>query len=346
VKHIDKNILIWGAGKLGACFSYYFGKTENILGFVETKKTKNTYLGYPVFSIKDISKKEYDYLVVANVYEYECREIIYELNIDASKVVYINYKKLPVEVINNTVYVDWNRINNCNNIDSTVVAFYPFGLQTTSKDIYELLVSKNGSFWENETFIPAVEVPEIFENTKKFIENYFLPLLNKTENIYDIGCGDGSMDRLLAFGVNRIIGTDLSIKNINIAKKVSEEQGFTNLEFMCDDISTVDYEEKYDNYMCLGVLLYMNELEKIVRSVARNIKTNGYFLVRNPLSLNGCSVYMHRYEDNYNCCYHDMKMFEKVFEQCGFTLKEKQRIIHYGIEPFMLGQYIYIYQKN
>ena len=123
-----------------------------------------------------------------------------------------------------------------------------------------------------------------------------------------------------------------------------EEAEFTNMEAaeLYERIISVQNDRLkviFENY-------HMNELEKIVGSVARNIKTNGYFLVRNPLSLNGCSVYMHRYEDNYNCCYHDMKMFEKVFEQCGFTLKEKQRIIHYGIEPFMLGQYIYIYQKN
>ncbi len=82
-----EKLLIWGTGNLAKRFMYneYHGE---IIGFVETNKSKDTYMGYPVYDSRNLPE-EYGYIVAANSYAAEIYSWCLELKIDISKVIFL-----------------------------------------------------------------------------------------------------------------------------------------------------------------------------------------------------------------------------------------------------------------
>lgn len=82
-----EKILIWGTGNLARQF------VENkcggeIIGFVETKKSRNSFMQKPVYEIRKIPK-EYDFIIVANSYVDEILNLCIKLDIDLGKVIFL-----------------------------------------------------------------------------------------------------------------------------------------------------------------------------------------------------------------------------------------------------------------
>lgn len=82
-----KKILIWGTGKIAEKFVENQYNAE-IIGFIETKKSKDTYEGKPVYDSGQIPK-EYDYIVVANTYATEIYDLCMNLGIDISTLIFL-----------------------------------------------------------------------------------------------------------------------------------------------------------------------------------------------------------------------------------------------------------------
>lgn len=84
-------ILIWGTG-------YYAQKiikngiNSEIIGFVETEKSKNCYFEHPVFGIDEIPQ-EFDYIIVANIYSDDIYETCIKLKLKMEKIVFIKRGK-------------------------------------------------------------------------------------------------------------------------------------------------------------------------------------------------------------------------------------------------------------
>lgn len=87
-------LLIWGTGKIARQMidNKYNGE---IIGFVETNKSKDTYDGKPVYDSRQIPK-EYDYIIVANIYAIEIYNLCLELKMDISKVIFLKGVKQRV----------------------------------------------------------------------------------------------------------------------------------------------------------------------------------------------------------------------------------------------------------
>ena len=81
------DIWIWGTGPL-AQNVYENGFGEKIRGFIETRKTKETFLGYPVISATEIAEG-YDYIFVANRFADEVYDWCITSQIDLSKVIFL-----------------------------------------------------------------------------------------------------------------------------------------------------------------------------------------------------------------------------------------------------------------
>ena len=64
-----KKLLIWGTGNFAIRFidNKYNGE---IIGFIETNKSKSLFMGKPVYDCYEIPEK-YDYIIVANSYTAE-----------------------------------------------------------------------------------------------------------------------------------------------------------------------------------------------------------------------------------------------------------------------------------
>lgn len=82
-----KKLLIWGTGDFAKKFidNQYNGE---IIGFIETKKTKNTYMSKPVYNYDEIPKI-FDYIIVANIYTMEIYELCKTISLDISKVIFL-----------------------------------------------------------------------------------------------------------------------------------------------------------------------------------------------------------------------------------------------------------------
>lgn len=80
-------LLIWGTGKLAHVFIQN-GFHGEIIGFIETYKIKETFMGKPVFSYKEFPA-EYDYVIVANSYSSEIYNLCVEKKIDISKFIFL-----------------------------------------------------------------------------------------------------------------------------------------------------------------------------------------------------------------------------------------------------------------
>lgn len=89
---IDVKVYIWGTGKIAAI---YMGMGEleakDICGFIETKKQNNNYMGKPVYEPAEITKCEYDYiLVLVNDYTRDIYSVAKENGLNVDKMVFID----------------------------------------------------------------------------------------------------------------------------------------------------------------------------------------------------------------------------------------------------------------
>lgn len=82
-----KNILIWGTGKQ-AEHMLINGVGGHVIGFIETKKTVETFKGKPVYESKEVETLDYDGIIVANRFADEVYCTCRQQNIDIHKVVF------------------------------------------------------------------------------------------------------------------------------------------------------------------------------------------------------------------------------------------------------------------
>ncbi len=80
-------LLIWGTGNLARHFieNKYHGE---IIGFIETKKSRDSFMDRPVYASDEIPAW-YDYIVVANSYVMDIYSLCMELCMDMSRVIFL-----------------------------------------------------------------------------------------------------------------------------------------------------------------------------------------------------------------------------------------------------------------
>lgn len=81
-------LIIWGTGNL-AREVISNGVIGEIIGFIETNKTKNEYRGIPVYDAHSIPNEVYDYIVIANIHSREIYELCRKLDLNVDKLVFM-----------------------------------------------------------------------------------------------------------------------------------------------------------------------------------------------------------------------------------------------------------------
>lgn len=129
---------------------------------------------------------------------------------------------------------------------------------------------------------------DFFEGYKKIRENEFSA--NNVEEkpalfslapdltgkaVLDLGCGYGeNCAEFVSLGACRVLGVDISEKMLAVAK--SEHLG---IEFVRADISDLTFiNEKFDVVFSSLALHYVEDFEKLVKSVYSILKDGGYFV--------------------------------------------------------------------
>lgn len=85
-------IYIWGTGKIASEY-IQCGEIsqEDVIGFVETKRNKETFWDRPVYEPQEIVNTDYDYLIVCvNNFEQEIYYTCKNIGIDSEKIIFLN----------------------------------------------------------------------------------------------------------------------------------------------------------------------------------------------------------------------------------------------------------------
>lgn len=197
---MDK-LLIWGIGKLAKQFIYnqYSGE---IIGFIETNKTINTFMQKKVYGSNEIPK-DYDYIIVANSYVTEVYDLCIKLELDLSKVIFLYGIKHRIgcteELVLKRILLEKNFTNYCAEFGLLEDTFIKQDV-----DKYQSL-NKRPNFDIQEQYMwPVVKDKYAFAGA---IGNYFwqdlwaarLVIGTKVKQHFDIGSRlDGFIAHLLA----------------------------------------------------------------------------------------------------------------------------------------------------
>lgn len=82
-------IFIWGTGRLAGKVVGIHVKEENIAGYIDNKYEKKFYMDKPVYKPFEMIGKEYDAILVANLYRKSIYNQCKELGIDIKKVIFL-----------------------------------------------------------------------------------------------------------------------------------------------------------------------------------------------------------------------------------------------------------------
>lgn len=200
-----KKILIWGTGKIAKRFieNGYHGE---IIGFIETNKSVETYMDKPVYDSRQIPS-QYDYIVVANLYTKEIYDLVKELNLDCSKVIFLHGVKQQVGCMDNAVIKEIlsekNYTNYCGEFGLIEGSFIEDDIKLYAQ------MNKRPNFGIKEEYLwPVIGDKYVPAGT---VNNYFwqdlwaarLVAKSGVKHHFDIGSRlDGFIAHLLASGVD------------------------------------------------------------------------------------------------------------------------------------------------
>jgi ubiquinone/menaquinone biosynthesis C-methylase UbiE len=112
---------------------------------------------------------------------------------------------------------------------------------------------------------------------------FFLPFLDETMMVLDIGCGPGTITAALSGASGRVIGIDIEPKAIEAAKEMAATSAHANLEFFEGDMTALPFgNETFDAVFFHAVLYHLGPatLEKALSEATRVLKPNGLIATR------------------------------------------------------------------
>lgn len=100
-----------------------------------------------------------------------------------------------------------------------------------------------------------------------------LPL---TPRIWVAGCGvNQAIIVALRFPRAQVIGSDVSVKSLELCRRMAAEMGIENLELREESINHVTYEKEFDYVICTGVIHHNAEPHVTLRRLSAALKPSG-----------------------------------------------------------------------
>lgn len=140
---------------------------------------------------------------------------------------------------------------------------------------------------------------------------FFLDNINETSRVLDIGCGTGSVAFDLSRKAKKVIGIDISRKNIETSKK---RYSRSNLNFILGNATRYDFTSKFDVIILSNVL---EHIEDRVSFLKKAISISSSLLIRVPLiTRDWISVYKKNIGQEYRLSNdHYIEYTEENFQQ-------------------------------
>lgn len=100
--------------------------------------------------------------------------------------------------------------------------------------------------------------------------------LKKGELFLEIGCGTSFMGRKLAKTGHTIVGIDMSMEALKLAKSVFDSEGITNYLLVCGNVLTMPFKNNlFDLIYGAGVIEHFKDTGQAVSELARITKKGG-----------------------------------------------------------------------
>jgi len=106
--------------------------------------------------------------------------------------------------------------------------------------------------------------------------------VEKYPEVVDVGCGRGRHSVTLAERGYNVTGFDLSPKAIKKARRIAEERGLENVEFLIQDMRkplSSRFDAALNLFTTFGYFLDDDENARVLKSVNRMLKPEGLFLI-------------------------------------------------------------------
>lgn len=111
---------------------------------------------------------------------------------------------------------------------------------------------------------------------------------NPIGRVLSLGCGDGQFEIMLAPYAECVTGLDISPQAISLARRKASDAGVDNVEFHCQRLSEMRWDETYDTVVCLAFLHHVppTELLSLIHQIYNHLVPNGFFYSQDP-NVNG-----------------------------------------------------------
>lgn len=105
--------------------------------------------------------------------------------------------------------------------------------------------------------------------------------IQHTDNILDVGCGDGKITALIAENTSEgsVVGIDISE---NMISKAASQFKNNNLHFLQADATALPFKEQFDKIVSFCTLHWVVKQEQAIKSMKHSLKKGGVMLIVTP----------------------------------------------------------------
>ena len=116
---------------------------------------------------------------------------------------------------------------------------------------------------------------------------------NKNLEILDAGTGYAQYTYFMTKKLqpNNIYAVDVKEEWIKESKEFFSERGFSNVRFGIEDITSINYDERFDLIVCVDVMEHIEEDIPVFRNFYNALKKGGYLLINTPSTFGGSDVH-------------------------------------------------------
>jgi ubiquinone/menaquinone biosynthesis C-methylase UbiE len=144
------------------------------------------------------------------------------------------------------------------------------------------------SIYESQSLSSRI-INNIFRRSmyKRFSVAREIFLNNDTHSLLDVGCGTGVHDVELCVNDKiSVLGVDIAENMISKARQLYENQGdkSCSCDFVVSDFATMNFDQKYDAILSLGVLEYIEDIAPFLKKMIQ--VTNKVIVVSLPVKWN------------------------------------------------------------
>jgi 2-polyprenyl-3-methyl-5-hydroxy-6-metoxy-1,4-benzoquinol methylase len=151
---------------------------------------------------------------------------------------------------------------------------------------------------------------------------FFVDNVGENDTVLDIGCGNGALTYDVARKAGRVVGIDLSERNISIARS---EYSKDNIEYLHGNARTDLPDQRFDVVILSNVLEHMDKRVEFLTSLKR---LTSRFLIRVPM-LNRSWIDIYKKElgleyrlDKTHFIEYTLESFKEELEKAGLAISD------------------------